>query len=129
MTTSQLFTSLTLLLASAATLGAQQPSMPAKTTAVLVILTAKPGIDRAEIAKILPDEVRATVRLYLDGKILNWYSRADGRGVVFLMNCKDAREAHDMLAQLPLGKADLMDYQITPLAPLAPLGLLASQPK
>jgi len=34
---------------------------------VLVSLTVKPGADRTQLMKVLPDEVRATVALYLDG--------------------------------------------------------------
>lgn len=30
-------------------------------------------------------EIRATVQLYLEGKIREWYSREDGRGGVFLV--------------------------------------------
>ena len=41
----------------------------------------------------MPDEVRATLKLYLDGKIQQWYSRSDGRGVIFILNCTTAAEA------------------------------------
>jgi len=43
--------------------------------------------------KIMPAEIRATVPLYLDGKIQQWFTRGDGRGVIFLLNCKDVAEA------------------------------------
>ena len=39
------------------------------TTGVLVILTAKPGIAHDQIMAVMPAEVRATVQLYLGGKI------------------------------------------------------------
>ena len=126
MTISGLLTT-ALALAATVPLAAQQPPPPGKTTAVLVILTAKANVNREQIAKILPDEVRATVRLYLDGKIRDWYSRADGRGVVFVMDTKDPAEAEALLNALPLGKEGLMDHQVVPLAPLAPLGLLAGK--
>ena len=45
-----------------------QPLTPT-TTGVLVILTAKPGVTREKMATIIPGEVRATVKLYLDGRI------------------------------------------------------------
>jgi len=54
-----------------------------KTTEVMVILTAKEGVTRQQIMNIMPAEVRATVKLYLDGKIRQWYSRGDGKGVIF----------------------------------------------
>ena len=43
-----------------------------KTTEVMVILTAKDGVTRQQIMNIMPAEVRATVKLYLDGKIRQW---------------------------------------------------------
>src|SRR5215469_9442016 len=65
-----------------------------KTTEVMVILTAKEGVTRQQIMTIMPAEVRATVKLYLEGKIRQWYSRGDGRGVIFLIDAKTVEEAH-----------------------------------
>ena len=53
-----------------------------KTTEVMVILNAKQGVTRQQIMDVMPAEIRATVKLYLDGKIRQWYSRGDGQGVV-----------------------------------------------
>ncbi|SRR5579883_1798821 len=97
---------------------------PQKTTDVMVMLTAKPGIAREQIMKVMPEEVRATVKLYLDGKIRQWFSRADGRGVMFILNAKDVAEAKAAMESLPLAKENLMDYEYTPLAPLTPLNAL-----
>jgi hypothetical protein len=113
-----------LLLAIALPLSAQSPTTPSKTTDVLVTLTVKPGISRDLITKTLPEEVRATVRLYLDGKIRQWYSRSDGKGVVFILDCKDVAEAQSLMEQLPLAKEKLVDYDYLPLSPLAPLSAL-----
>jgi hypothetical protein len=57
-----------------------------KTTEVMVILTAKQGVERHQIMKVMPAEIRSTVKLYLDGKIRQWYSKGDGRGVIFLLD-------------------------------------------
>ena len=105
-------------------LSAQSPVTPSKTTDVLVTLTVKQGITRDQITKTLPEEVRATVRLYLDGKIRQWYSRSDGKGVVFIVDCKDVAEAQALMEQLPLAKEKLVDYDYMPLSPLAPLAAL-----
>jgi hypothetical protein len=53
-----------------------------KTTEVLAILTPKQGVTPQQIMAVILEEIRATVRLYLDGKIRQWYSRGDGKGVV-----------------------------------------------
>src|SRR6266478_2076787 len=59
------------------------PSVPTpKIAAVLVIETAKQGVTAQQIMPIIPEEIRATVKLYLDGKIQQWYSRGDGKGAV-----------------------------------------------
>jgi len=45
----------------------EQPKNP--TTGVLVVFNAKPGVTREQVTKFMPAEIRATVRLYLDGAI------------------------------------------------------------
>jgi hypothetical protein len=77
---------------------------------------------------ILPLEVRATLRLYLDGKIDQWYIKQDHSGVVFVMNLTDPQEALAVLDKLPLGQAGLMAFQLIPLGPISPLRLLLSGP-
>lgn len=102
----------------------QSPSHEPKTTGVLVLLTAKPGVTREQVMKIMPAEIRATVRLYLDGAIRQWYSRGDGKGVVLMLDCKDAAEAHAVMDGLPLSAENLMDHEFIPIGPLMPLGAL-----
>ena len=98
-----------------------------KTTGVLVIQTAKQGITPEQIQKIvalMPSEIRATVKLYFDGKIRQWYSRGDGRGVVVLVEAKTEDEARALMETLPLAKEHLMDYEYVPVGPLMPLRAL-----
>lgn len=109
----------------------QPPSSPPtpKTTEVMVVLTAKEGVTRERIMRVMPEEVRATVKLYLDGKIRQWYSRGDGRGVVFFLDAKTVDEAHAVIENLPLSKEDLMDHEYIPVGPLMPLtGLIGARP-
>ena len=95
-----------------------------KTTAVLVIQTAKQGVTPQQIMDVIPAEIRATVKLYLDGKIRQWYSRGDGKGVVFLVDAKTEDEARALIETLPLAKEHLMDTQYIPVGPLMPLRAL-----
>ena len=97
-----------------------------RTTEVMVILTARPGVSREQIMKFMPAEIRATVGLYLDGKIRQWYSRGDGRGVIFLVDAKTVEQAHAVIDALPLSKEDLMDHEYIPVGPLLPLAGLIS---
>src|SRR5262249_39390107 len=95
-----------------------------KTTEVMVILTAKQGVDRQQIMRVMPAEIRATVKLYLDGKIRQWYSRGDGRGVILFLDAMTVDEAHAVIDALPLSKENLMDHEYIPVGPLLPLGSL-----
>jgi hypothetical protein len=100
---------------------AQPAKPPTPTTRILAIGTVNPGADPATVRSILPNEVRETVKLYLDGKIDQWFSLQDRNGVAFILNGTDPAAAHDMLEKLPLGQAHLMSFELIPLAPLNPL--------
>ena len=93
-------------------------------TGVLVLVTAKPGVTREQVMRFMPAEIRATVRLYLEGTIRHWYSRGDGKGAVFILDSKDEAEAHSVMDGLPLSAENLMDHQFIPIGPLLPLGVL-----
>ena len=124
---SLLFPIFTLLPLAGGVLQAQSTAPPQpKTTAVLVILTAKQGVTPQQVMKVMPAEIRATVELYLNGRISQWFSRGDGRGVVFLVDAKDVAEAHALMEGLPLHKEDLVDYEYIPVGPLMPLRFLVA---
>jgi hypothetical protein len=97
-------------------------------TRILAIgrLKAAPTPEQRKLlaSKEAPD----TVRLYLAGKIDQWYSLKEGNGVVFILNMSSVEEAHSMLEALPLGQAKLMTFELIPLGPLSPLALLLPQP-
>jgi hypothetical protein len=117
-----------MLLAMATTSLSAQPPAPPKTTHVLATLSLKPGITREQIQPTMPAEVRETVALYLDGKIEQWYSRGDGKGVVFLLNCSTVAEAKAILETLPLVKHNFAAFDYMPLGPLNPLRVLMDAP-
>jgi hypothetical protein len=108
---------------SGAASGVPSVAIP-KTTEVLVIETARPGVTPDQIMAVIPSEIRATVKLYLEGKIRQWYSRGDGKGVVFLVEAKTEDEARAIMETLPLAKEHLMDHQYIPVGPLMPLRAL-----
>jgi hypothetical protein len=106
----------------ASVLHAQTPPAP-KTVAVMVMMSPKPGVERARGA-MLSDEVRATLRLYLDGRLREWFARSDGNGVIFIVDAKNAAEAQALIEALPLAQAHLVDLQYIALSPLTPLARL-----
>ncbi|MGY3440414.1 hypothetical protein [Bradyrhizobium sp. USDA 4451] len=125
---------LTLTLTGATTMTApssaqtQAQAVSPITTGVMVILTVKAGVTRDQVMAVMPDEIRQTVQLYLNGKVREWYSRSDGRGVVFLLDAKDTSEAHAIMEGLPLSKLDIMDHDYIAVGPLLPLRLLLAKP-
>ncbi len=111
-------------LRSEASSGGVPPVAIPPTTAVLVIETPRQGVTAEQIMAVIPAEIRATVGLYLDGKIREWYSRGNGKGVVFLVDAKSEEEARAMMGTLPLAKAQLMETEYIPVGPLMPLRAL-----
>ena len=97
-------------------------------TGVMVILTVKPGTTREQVMAVMPAEIRETVQLYLGGKIREWYSRGDGRGVVFLLDAGDVAAAEAIMEDLPLARQNLMDHEYIAVGPLLPLRLLMTNP-
>jgi len=95
-----------------------------KITEVIVIETPKQGVTPQQVMAVMPEEIKATVKLYLDGKIRQWYSRGDGKGVVFVVDAKTEEEARAIMGTLPLAKEHLMDHQYVPVGPLMPLRAL-----
>ena len=98
------------------------------TTGVFALLKAKPGVTREQVMAIMPAEIRATVQLYLDGKVREWYAREDGRGAVFLLDCTDVAEAESIMESLPLAKENMLEHEYIPVGPLRPLRLLLASP-
>ncbi|WP_315838478.1 hypothetical protein [Bradyrhizobium prioriisuperbiae] len=73
--------------------------------------------------KYLPSEVPATLKHYLEGIIEQFWFR-ENAGPIFLMNVASLEQAKAAVEALPLTAAKLMTYELMPVGPLAPLGLL-----
>lgn len=95
---------------------------------VIAILSVKPPATREQIMKIMDQEIRDTVELYLKGKITQWYSRQDGRGVVFFLSCETVAEAKALTDEPPLIKANYAEFNFIGVAPLTPPRLLLKAP-
>jgi hypothetical protein len=119
---------LTLIGATSMTNSSVAQTASPTTTGVIVILTVKAGVAREQVMAVMPAEIRETVQLYLKGKIREWYSRGDGRGVIFLLDTKDVAEAQAIMGDLPLGKENIMDHEFIAVGPLLPLRLLMANP-
>jgi hypothetical protein len=123
-----LTSTLTLIGATSMTNSSVAQALSPTTTGVIVILTVKAGVTREQVMAVMPAEIRETVQLYLNGKIREWYSRGDGRGVVFLLDTRDVGEAQAIMEGLPLAKEKVMDHEYIAVGPLLPLRLLMANP-
>ena len=98
------------------------PSVP--TTKILALGRFTDRSAPETIQATLRREVPDTVRLYLEGKIDQWWFNQKQRAPVFLLNVTSVEEAHALLEALPLGQAGLMEFDFIELGPLTPLHVL-----
>jgi hypothetical protein len=69
-------------------------------------------------------EVPDTLKLYLEGKIGQFWFREDKPGVIFLMNTELVDHAKTTIQALPLAANGFLAFDFIPGGPLKPLGLL-----
>ena len=91
---------------------------------VMAIGTIVKPLTPEQRQQIMPGEVPATLKLYLDGKIEQFWYRQDAPGVVFLMNVDSVEQAKAEVDTLPLVTGGYAEYEFWQVGPLAPLGLL-----
>ena len=84
---------------------------------------AKPITDE-ERQRIMRKEVPDTLKLYLEGKIEQFWFREDKPGVIFLMNTESLDQAKSIIHELPLAANGFLGFEFIPVGPLKPLGLL-----
>jgi hypothetical protein len=90
---------------------------------VLAIGTLK-SLTEEQSGRIFPDEVPATLKLYLSGKIEQFWLRAEMKGAIFLMDVESIDEAEKLLGALPFTQENLHTFELLPVGPLLPLGFL-----
>jgi hypothetical protein len=103
-------------------------AIPAGATKVFAIAKRGPGTPGQNLPELLPQEVRDTVTLYLDGKIEQWWIQQDGGGPVFLISARTVDEARALTSQLPLVKAKILEFDFVAVGPLSPLRVLLQPP-
>ena len=91
---------------------------------IIAIGTIVKPVSDDQRKEIMPKEVPATLKHYLEGKIEQFWYRQDAPGVIFLMNVESVDRAKAELDTLPLVTGGFAKYDFIPVGPLAPLGLL-----
>jgi hypothetical protein len=89
----------------------------------MAVGTLKP-LSQEQRQQYLTKEVPATLQLYLDGKMEQFWLREKEAGVIFLMSVESVDEADRLLKSLPLGQANLLTFDLMQIGPLLPLGML-----
>ena len=65
----------------------------------------------------LKTEARRVWELYQSGVIREFYFRADRPEAVLILECRDEKEAQQVLDSLPLVQAGLITFEVIPLIP------------
>jgi muconolactone delta-isomerase len=90
---------------------------------VMAFGTLKP-LTPEQLQKYTPTEVPDTLKLYLSGKIEQFWLREGMAGTIFLMNVDSVAEAKTLLGALPLTATNLLTFDLMQVGPLSPLGML-----
>ncbi len=85
-----------------------------------------PGVTAEAFQPLLKDEARRIWELQQSGALRETYFRADQHNAVLVLECEDIEEAQRLLSTLPLVNADLIMFEIIPLAPYDGLARLFS---
>jgi hypothetical protein len=91
---------------------------------VLAVASLVKPLSDEQKAQVMSKEVPATVKLYLDGKIEQFWFRQDKPGVVFLMNVESIEDAEAAMEALPLTSGGWAKHELMQVGPLAPLAIL-----
>jgi hypothetical protein len=91
---------------------------------ILAVSKIKEGSTLEKMGPHLADEIKHTLEAYLDGKVRDFWFKVGGMGVVLMLESADEAEAHSIIKELPLVAAGFVDFDLIPLQPLKPLGML-----
>jgi hypothetical protein len=78
-------------------------------------------------AQVFPHEVPHTLQMYLQGTIELFWARQDTPGVAFILNVDSLEKARAALETMPLVAGGYVKYELWPVGPLAPLGMLLTK--
>lgn len=91
---------------------------------IIAVDNFKPGVTLDHLKPYLRDEVSNVWRLWKAGVVRENYARADVGGVVIVFECADVDEAKRYVADFPLSKAGLIEWQYIAVGAPLPLEYL-----
>ena len=95
---------------------------------ILALGKDKDGVGPAEFHPYLKLEAKRVWELYKEGVLREIYFRSDSPDAVLIMECKNAEQAREHLATLPLVEKGLISFEIIPLAPYPGFERLFEEP-
>ena len=81
----------------------------------------KPGVGMDTVTPYIKDEVANVWRLWKAGIVRENYAREDQNGVVIVFECSSVDEARQYVADFPLSKAGLLEWDFIPVSAPLPL--------
>ena len=84
----------------------------------------KAGVSLDDLRPYLREEVSNVWRLWKAGIVRENYARTDVGGVVIVFECRDVEEAKRYVADFPLSKAGLIEWQFIAVGAPLPLEFL-----
>ena len=81
----------------------------------------KPGVDMDTVRPYIKEEVANVWRLWKAGIVRENYARVDQNGVVIVFECSSVDEARQYVADFPLSKAGLLEWDFIPVSAPLPL--------
>lgn len=92
---------------------------------ILVLPKPREGVPTETLQQHAAEEIQAVWKLYTQGIIREFYTRAGEQGrVVLVLESPTVEAARDALATLPFVRHDLIGLDVIPLAPFAGLARL-----
>jgi muconolactone delta-isomerase len=82
---------------------------------ILAIEHELPGATAEKFQQYAKEEARKAWDLHQSGVIRELYFRADRFEAVLVLECESVNEAQEVLATLPLVKANLITFELLPL--------------
>ena len=79
---------------------------------IIAIATRKADAPPEAFAPHLESEANTALSLYRDETVREIYSRADGKGAILVMECRDEAHALQVLQTLPLARVGLLSFDI-----------------
>jgi hypothetical protein len=100
------------------------PNSPQRSITKFLAIGTSTGMTPEQRQEYMLSEVTATMQLYLDGKVDQFWHRYDGKGVIFVMTTASKEEAEILLKGLPLGVVGVLNFELIPIGPLRPINAL-----